>query len=65
MHFTYQNGFVTPVPSIYHPHDLQHVHLPDFFDRGEIQRRDLWYKTLCDQAAMVAVASSAGMSRTL
>ena len=59
MHFTYQNGFVTPVPSIYHPHDLQHVHLPDFFDRYEIRRRELWYKTLCDQAAMVAVASSA------
>jgi glycosyltransferase involved in cell wall biosynthesis len=59
MHFTFQNGFLTAVPSIYHPHDLQHLHLPDFFDPREYRRRELWYRTLCEQAAMVAVASTA------
>jgi hypothetical protein len=52
MHFTFQNGFLTAVPSIYHPHDLQHLHLPDFFDPREYRRRELWYRTLCEQAAM-------------
>lgn len=59
MHFTFQNGFLTALPSIYHPHDLQHLHLPDYFDPQEYQRRELWYRTLCQQAAMVAVASTA------
>src|ERR1035437_821062 len=27
MHFTMQTGFRTHLPSIYHPHDLQHIHL--------------------------------------
>ena len=30
VHFTWQSAFVTDVPSIYHPHDLQHLHLPEF-----------------------------------
>jgi len=59
MHFTFQNGFLTAVPSIYHPHDLQHLHLPGYFDAQECRRRELWYRTLCQQAAMVAVASTA------
>lgn len=59
MHFTFQNGFLTTVPSIYHPHDLQHLHLPDYFDPREFRRREVWYRRLCRQAAMVAVASTA------
>src|SRR5437667_8464248 len=58
MHFTAQAGFRTGVPSIYHPHDLQHLHLPEFFTQSQIEWRDLWYRTLSNQAAMVAVASS-------
>jgi glycosyltransferase involved in cell wall biosynthesis len=57
MHFTFQAGFRTDVPSIYHPHDLQHLHLPQFFDPSEISSREYVYRELCDQAAMVAVAS--------
>ncbi|HEX9045373.1 MAG TPA: glycosyltransferase family 1 protein [Candidatus Limnocylindrales bacterium] len=59
MHFTFQNGFLTAVPSIYHPHDLQHLHLPAYFDSEERRRREVWYRALCAQAAMVAVTSSA------
>jgi len=58
IHFPRQNSFVTPVPTIYHPHDLQHLHLPEFFDVGEIERRELHYRTLCDDSAMIAVAST-------
>ena len=28
MHFTMQAAFLTTVPSVYQPHDLQHLHLP-------------------------------------
>ena len=57
VHFTFQAGFRTAIPSIYHPHDLQHLHLPQFFPPVERRRRELLYRTMCDQAAMVAVAS--------
>src|SRR5206468_23951 len=32
MHFTLQSGFLTDIPSVYQPHDLQHIHLPELFD---------------------------------
>ena len=57
VHQTNQNGFVTQVPTIFHPHDLQHVHLPEFFSEAERQQREERYGALCRQAAMVAVAS--------
>ena len=57
MHFTHQLAFTTSVPSIYHPHDLQHVHLPEFFTPRERHLRDVRYRTLCKQASMVAVTS--------
>jgi glycosyltransferase involved in cell wall biosynthesis len=52
-----QRGFVADVPSIYHPHDLQHVHLPEFFTDGQRSWRERWYGALCRGAAMVAVSS--------
>lgn len=58
VHFVHQGGFRTSVPSIYHPHDLQHRHLPQLFSVGERAFRDRWYRELCDQATTVAVASS-------
>ncbi|CAN5671842.1 hypothetical protein BH23CHL8_BH23CHL8_09530 [soil metagenome] len=58
MHFTLQAGFRTRVPSIYQPHDLQHLHLPQFFTPEDIEWREAWYPSLCRQAAMVAVGSA-------
>jgi glycosyltransferase involved in cell wall biosynthesis len=58
VHFTTQSGFLTSIPSIYHPHDLQHVHLPQFFTPAQRRWRALWYGALSRQATMVAVASS-------
>jgi glycosyltransferase involved in cell wall biosynthesis len=57
VHQMHQAGFLTRIPTIYHPHDLQHRHLPQFFSPREIAWRDTWYETLCRQASMVAVAS--------
>lgn len=57
MHFVTQNGFLTDIPSIYHPWDLQHLHLPELFTQAEIISRETRYRRFCDQAAAVAVAS--------
>ena len=58
MHFTIQSAFVTRLPSIYHPHDLQHVHLPQFFSGRDRRVRDAHYREFCARAEMVAVTSS-------
>lgn len=57
VHLTIQTAFLTGVPSIYHPHDLQHLHLPQFFGARERREREVVYRTFCRQAAMVAVSS--------
>ena len=31
IHFPFQDAFTTEVPSLYQPHDLQHLHLPELF----------------------------------
>ncbi len=58
MHFTGQSAFLTEAPSIYHPHDLQHLHLPQFFTPRVRMAREIIYRTFCRQARMVAVSSS-------
>jgi glycosyltransferase involved in cell wall biosynthesis len=58
MHLTRQDGFITTVPTIYHPHDLQHLHLPDYFTRRERAAREVTYRALSAQARIVAVASN-------
>jgi glycosyltransferase involved in cell wall biosynthesis len=58
IHLTSQSGFLTDVPTIYHPHDLQHLHFPHYFSKAVIAQRELFYRTLCDQASVVAVASN-------
>ena len=57
VHFPTQSGFRTARPSIYHPHDLQHRHLPEFFSESDRLQRDALYGAMCRQAALVAVAS--------
>lgn len=58
MHFPVQSAFLTSIPSIYHPHDLQHVHLPQYFSPKVRAMRDRHYRAFAQQAAMVAVAST-------
>lgn len=58
VHFPTQNAFLTEVPSIYHPWDLQHLHLPQYFTPEMIQKRECEYRAFCAQAAMVVAATS-------
>jgi glycosyltransferase involved in cell wall biosynthesis len=60
VHLALQQGFVTALPTIYVPHDLQHRHLPDFFSRFELRWRDALYPTLCLRAAKVVALSRWG-----
>jgi glycosyltransferase involved in cell wall biosynthesis len=57
IHFPTQGAFLTELPSIYHPWDLQHLHLPQFFSPEAIRARERSYRAFCAQASMVAVAS--------
>ncbi len=58
MHFTHQKGFITDIPSIYQPWDLQHIHLPEMRSGRERQTRDAEYKLFCDRSTAVVVATS-------
>ena len=60
VHFPMQEAFVTEVPSIYQPHDLQHLHLPEMFSPAERERREIVYRTHCERAALVAMMTSWG-----
>jgi glycosyltransferase involved in cell wall biosynthesis len=58
LHFTSQRAFVTQLPSIYQPWDLQHLHLPHFFTPRERLAREVSYRLFCRRADFVAVAST-------
>jgi glycosyltransferase involved in cell wall biosynthesis len=60
MHFTTQKGFVTEVPTIYQPHDLQHIHLPKLFIPFTRLKRELLYRKFCEQADAVVVMTQWG-----
>jgi glycosyltransferase involved in cell wall biosynthesis len=59
IHFPKQRAFITSVPSIYLPHDLQHRHHPEFFSARDFDRRESWYSTFCREAALVTVMTRA------
>ena len=60
MQFPMQEGFRTSVPTIFAPHDLQHLHLPQFFSRTAIAMREAKYRVLCEQASIVTLMSTWG-----
>jgi glycosyltransferase involved in cell wall biosynthesis len=60
VHFPIQDAFLTELPSIYQPHDLQHVHHPEFFSAWERERRERIYRTHCERARMVVAMTSWG-----
>ncbi len=55
VHFPTQVGYLTSVPSIYQPWDLQHLHFPGFFSREDYLQREAIYRALCGQATFVCV----------
>lgn len=58
MHFTTQQAFVTRLPSIYQPHDLQHLHLPGYFSLPERLSREVRYSYFCRNCSAVVAAST-------
>ncbi|MCJ2135249.1 glycosyltransferase family 4 protein [Methylobacterium sp. J-026] len=45
------------LPLLYHPHDLQHLHLPQFFSDDDLRHREVIYQYFCRAATIVPVAS--------
>ena len=58
VHFTFQDGFLTDLPTLYQPWDLQHLHMPGFFTRQELARREHTYRTFCERATVVITATN-------
>ncbi|MGI8882999.1 MAG: glycosyltransferase family 4 protein [Pyrinomonadaceae bacterium] len=57
IHFPYQDYVHCRVPTVYNPHDLQHLHYPGFFTEHEFQRREIIYPEACRAARTVVAAS--------
>ncbi len=57
IHFPYQDYVYCQVPTVYNPHDLQHLHYPEFFATKEIERREAIYPAACRAADTVIAAS--------
>lgn len=62
VHFPTQVGYLTQIPSIYQPWDLQHVHLSQFFSRDVRIWRNRVYRAMCGQARFVSVQTEWGKS---
>lgn len=57
IHFPYQQIVRSRLPSIFNPHDLQHLHYPEFFSKDQIAWREVIYRTACEEAQAIATQS--------
>lgn len=57
IHFPFQSYEPCGLPSVYNPHDLQHLHHPEFFSPAEISWREGHYPSACRAAQTMVVAS--------
>lgn len=57
VHFGYPVTFPTSLPFVYEPHDLQHLHFPEFFPAEELVWRKRAYREGCRRAALVVCGS--------
>lgn len=55
VHFPTQRAYLTELPSIFQPWDLQHIHYPEYFSKAEILYRERHYRAFCKQASFVSV----------
>ena len=60
VHFPRQFAFLTTVPSVYQPHDLQHLHLPQYFAPRDRLAREVTYRTFCAEARTVVMMTRWG-----
>lgn len=58
IHFFNQESFtLCAMPAIYNPHDLQHLHYPEFFTPSVIAKREVIYRAGCQYGNTVVVGS--------
>lgn len=57
MHFPTQHFIRIGVPCVYNPHDLQHLHYPQFFSPEAIEGRERVYREGCEHSEIVVVGS--------
>lgn len=55
IHFPEQSYIDSRIPSVFVPHDLLHLHYPEFFERRETERRERVYRAACARASVVVV----------
>ena len=55
VHFPTQAAYLTDLPSIYQPWDLQHLHYPEFFSKAQFSLREKYYRAFCDRASYICV----------
>jgi hypothetical protein len=57
LHFPTQGFMLCALPTIYNPHDLQHLHYPQFFTPQELTLRETIYRAACHFSQTVAVGT--------
>ena len=57
IHFPTQGFILCALPTVYNPHDLQHLHYPQFFSPQDIAARETVYSAGCHYARTVVVGS--------
>jgi glycosyltransferase involved in cell wall biosynthesis len=57
IHWPWQHFVVTNIPAIFNPHDLLHLHYPQFFQPKEIIAREALYPVACRLAQTIVVSS--------
>lgn len=57
IHFPYQDFVLCSLPTIFNPHDLQHLHYPQFFKPSDIAWRETIYRTACHLSNTVVAGS--------
>jgi glycosyltransferase involved in cell wall biosynthesis len=57
IHFPYQEFVLCSMPSVFNPHDLQHLHYPQFFTPLTLARRETIYPAACHFAHTTVVGS--------
>ncbi len=55
VHFMSPTAYSTVCPAVFQPWDLQHLHYPEFFSKGDFELREKWYRAFCKQAKFVCV----------
>ncbi len=58
LHFPTQPFVLCAIPTIYNPHDLQHLHYPQFWTAEELARRETVYRAACQFSNTVVVGSN-------